>query len=553
MYKSIIGLIIFSTACISFPSDEVFIEPTANFSINFCNFPHSWTASKGKDVTIGVVFSPKEDYFDWGKLVANLAPEASVRVFVKEVFLDSKIDIFDCQVIFLAEHLSENELGRAIKTIKNCREKGIIVVLPAYFGPMKTEQDYTPWRNFIKEASSSDAVIVGIHGRSYQLGNIEFWKSIPVDVFALSRRVDGDRYFGTSSMIESSNLEESSYLVAGAAALLRSLKPALTPKEIKEIFQNRGRKILWMISDVKWTGGEDWQRAWPVLNRDVLKRQEEKLKKNGHRIVEVLERNCFDAALTMGLDPMGYAEWCLKALNIDQAQKMATGKGVIVAILDHMFKAEDPSLKGRIFKAGSVLEGAPVFEPEESLGHGTWMARDLVLVAPDVKIMPVRFCGQGRYGDPELYIKGIEYAVREGAHIISISHQAIPEERQADFDEAINKAAEKGVVVVYIWYQGSRDDVVATKPIEFAPFFTRQDNVYIIGTNFINKSSFPFTWGVSQTAPIVSGVIALMKELAPDLKPAEIRRILQISGKPISSGYQILDALKALHSLKDED
>ncbi len=525
------------------------IEPATDFSINFCNFPHAWSESKGKNISIGIVFNEKEDVQNWVKKVSGLAPESDVVRVEREAFLAGDSSVFEYQVILLGQSIEEADYNKAIKSIKKCGEKDIVFILPAYFGPMEEEKDYSRWREFVKRASENGAVIVGAHGMMYQLGNLSFWKKIPVDIFALHDEVSGDRLWGTEPLIER-ELEKPSYLAAGAAALLRSKFPELKNEEIKNILITRGRKVIWFVSDVKWREDEDWLRAWPVLNDEVLRQEEKKLRENNHKIVETFEACCLDAALIMGLEPMVDGEWARKALNVSKAQKFATGKGVTVAILDHMFEPEDWSLKGRVIKPGSVIEGAPVFDHETELGHGTWMAQELVRVAPDVKIMPVRFCGRGRYGEADLYIKGIEYAAENGADIISISHQPLPSDRQEDFDQAVEEAAEKGVTLVYIHYQGTRNDVVVTKPIEFAPYYAGKEYMYVIGTNLIDEYKFPMTWGVSGTAPLVSGVIAMMKELNPNLTPQEIREILLKSGRELESGYKVIDAVKALKNLK---
>ncbi len=525
------------------------IEPAPDFSINFCNFPHAWTESKGKNVLIGIVSGGMEETQDWVKKVSSLAPEAGLARIEKEAFLAGDNSVFEHHVILLAQSIEETDYDKAISSIKKCLERDVVFILPAYFGPMEKDKDYSRWQEFVRKSSENGAVIVGAHGRMYQLGSLSFWKEIPVDIFALHDEVGGDRLWSTESMIER-ELEKPSYLAAGAAALLRSKSPELSCEEVRNVFQKRGRKVIWMVSDTKWREDEDWLRAWPVLNREVLRQKEKQLQENNHKIVETIEGSCLDAALIMGLEPMVDGEWARKALNVSKAQKLATGKGVIVAILDHMFEPEDWSLKGRVVKPGSVLEGAPVFDPETGLGHGTWMAQELVRVVPDVKIMPVRFCGRGRYGEAGLYIKGIEYAAQNGADIISLSHQPLPKDRQDDFDRAVEETAKKGVTLVYIHYQGNRKDVIVTKPIEFAPYYNGKEYVYVIGTNFIDESKFPMTWGVSATAPMVSGVIAMMKELNPRLTPQEIREILVKSGRELESGYRVLDAVKALQYTK---
>ena len=525
------------------------IEPATDFSINFCNFPHAWTESKGKNISIGIVFNEKEDEQKWVKKVSGLAPESDVVRVERDAFLAGESTVFEHQVILLGQSIEENDYDKTIKSIKKCGEKDIVFIMPAYFGQMEKEKDYSRWREFVKRASENGAVIVGAHGMMYQLGNLSFWKNIPVDIFALHDEVSGDRLWGTEPLIER-ELEKPSYLAAGAVALLRSKFPELTNEEVRNILLNRGRKIIWFVSDMKWREDEDWLRAWPVMNDVVLRQQEKRLQENSHKIVETYEARCLDAALIMGLEPMVDGEWARKALNVSKAKKRASGNGVTVAILDHLFEPEDWSLKGRVFRPGSVVEGAPVFDPETGLGHGTWMARELVRVAPDVKVMPVRFCGRGRYGEADLYIKGIEYAVENGADIISISHQPIPSDRQDDFDQAVENAAEKGVTLVYIHYQGTRNDVVVPKPIEFAPYYEGKEFMYVIGTNLINEQTFPMTWGVSGTAPMVSGVIAMMKELNPNLTPQEIREVLLKSGRELESGYKVIDADRALKNLK---
>jgi subtilisin family serine protease len=252
-----------------------------------------------------------------------------------------------------------------------------------------------------------------------------------------------------------------------------------------------------------------------------------------------------DAGLLLGLTGKGSGQWCIETLKVKEAQKYATGKGVTVAILDHLFDPMDESLKNRMVKPGSVVS-----EPICGLqGHGTWMANDLVKVAPGVKIMPVRIrCRKERGAD--YYIKGIDYAVKNGADIISLSHRAVSKERQADLDKAIARASQKGVTFVYIHYYSTRKDVIVPGPVEFAAWDKGKDMVFVIGTNFIDSHSFPYTWGLSPTAPLVSGVIAMMKELKPELKPLDIKKILLNSTDTTPDGYPILNALKAVQQVK---
>ena len=99
---------------------------------------------------------------------------------------------------------------------------------------------------------------------------------------------------------------------------------------------------------------------------------------------------------------------------------------------------------------------------------------------------------------------------------------------------------------MFIHYYGDRKDVVRPGPIEFARG-DKEEYIYIVGTNFINEFAFPATWGLSPTAPIVSGVIAMMKEINPNLKPMEVKQILLKSHNLNPEGYPLLDAFKAVN------
>ena len=152
------------------------------------------------------------------------------------------------------------------------------------------------------------------------------------------------------------------------------------------------------------------------------------------------------------------------------------------------------------------------------------MAEDLVMVAPGVKIMPIVIAGGSFNGDPGLMIKAIKYAVENGADIISCSQPAIKGDQTA-LDSAIGYAISRGVSVVYINYKGGNKDVIVPGIVEFDAFNKNEERVNIVGTNFYSRES-PITWGVSHSAPIISGVIAIIKEAKPGITPNEITQLL---------------------------
>ena len=74
-------LLPFNTLCRSSTPKEEIVIPTADFSLNFCNFPQAWTISRGKDVSIAIAAQDKKVRKNIAKKVAK-----AVRLTDKAVF-----------------------------------------------------------------------------------------------------------------------------------------------------------------------------------------------------------------------------------------------------------------------------------------------------------------------------------------------------------------------------------------------------------------------------------------------------------------------------------
>jgi hypothetical protein len=500
---------------------------------------------------MGIVRSSKDTLSVPVSEIRKVAPHAEITVIdrIDSVFTGTSGRRYD--IILFPGPFLPGEYKMLEKITGESIKKGTIPVFPAYTGPMEPDRDYTCRRDLIGRLSGMGAIIVGTHGSTFQLGNLEFWKTVPVDLFALNAAVMEDRYWSAQSFIPH-DLRSASFTAAGCFALLKGIEPDLNAVTLKKRIAERCRKIIWAVSDVKYS--RDY-RATPFLSREKVEELRGSLESRGHRILETYPGYVLDAAQLTGISAPGNGEWNFKMLRISRARKAASGKNVVVAILDHQFKDYDPALDRRIVKPGSVIEGKPVFDPETRLGHGTWMARELVRIAPDVQIMPVRIrdVSQGRDAYPLNLIAGIDYAVRNGARIISISHGAVPEAWYPELDRALTDAVNAGVMVVFIHYYGDIQEILVPHPIEYAGFdhprFRGKTFLFIVGTGYFNETSFPHTWGFSQCAPIVSGVVALLMERDPDLKPGEIIRILKETGMRIEGKYPLIDAFRAIQHM----
>jgi hypothetical protein len=398
---------------------------------------------------------------------------------------------------------------------------------------MDPQRDYTNWQNFVKRASNAGCIISGSHGDMYQLGDISFWDSVPVDIFTvMGRDIDGFQPMMPDYKIKQ-NIEKTIYTTSSAVALVKSFYPDLGNSELKQLLRERGRVVYW--SHILIPEGKDGiQIMIPHFDKDYLGKYEDER-------VKVLKKTAFkastlDVASLIGIPEKKYGEWCVDVLNVEELNKKSTGKGVTVAILDHSFNKNSSAIKDRVVSPVSFIEG------EEALcdksDHGTFMAEDLVIIAPDVKIMPIVMTNGNMSGYTESFIKAINYAVENGANVISCSQPAV-KEGQSALDEAIRNALNKGVSVVYINYKGDNKNVIVPGMVEFESVNNNKEKINFVGTNFITKES-PITWGVSHTAPILSGIIALIKYINPHLTPQQIKRILLKESSKNSMGLLVL-------------
>lgn len=176
-------------------------------------------------------------------------------------------------------------------------------------------------------------------------------------------------------------------------------------------------------------------------------------------------------------------------------------------------------------------------------------------------------------------ISAINDAVDKGANIINMSFGGA---NSNSIEAAIQNAYNSGITIVcstgndpdlypYILYPASSDFTIAVgatnynnQRASFSNYGPGMDlvapGVQIYSTSYDSNTqncSYVSYWGTSFSAPQVSGVIALMLSVNPNLTPAEIRNILRNSANKISEytytngwnqevGYGLLDAYKAV-------
>ncbi|WP_261560613.1 S8/S53 family peptidase, partial [Frankia tisae] len=259
---------------------------------------------------------------------------------------------------------------------------------------------------------------------------------------------------------------------------------------------------------------------------------------------------------------------------------------VVVAVIDGGVDADHPKLQGQVLPgAGVGPDAAPDGRRDDDPdGHGTAMAGliagrndngrpEVRGIAPGARILPV---STGAEADSAEVARGIHRAVDLGATVINLSlgagGAATPDEREAvayafahdvvvvasagnveTGDHEINSPANiPGVVSVTgstargdFWQGsslGSQAVIAAPAPGIRAPVPTR------VSPDGLDTGS-----GTSNSAAIVSGVVALIRSARPDLDaPNVIERLIYTArdagppGRDVEFGFGIVDPAAAL-------
>ena len=256
-------------------------------------------------------------------------------------------------------------------------------------------------------------------------------------------------------------------------------------------------------------------------------------------------------------DPIQYA---LAKLHLPEAQALARGRRVVVAVIDTEIDQAHPELAGTIADTYDAL-GTPT--PMEA--HGTGIAgaiaahARLLGAAPEVRILAVRALGGGK-GSTFSIIKGLDWAVDHDARVINMSFAGPSDPALA---RAVASAHAKGRVLIA---------AVGNKGADSPPLFPAADpNVIAVTATDANDrlfapanrgshvaiaapgSLYVMSSGTSFASAFVTGVAALMAERKPDLAPDAAKSILMSTAHHLGPrphddqfGAGLMDANRAI-------
>jgi len=242
-----------------------------------------------------------------------------------------------------------------------------------------------------------------------------------------------------------------------------------------------------------------------------------------------------------------FAQYHVYLTGAHEAWPYATGQSIVVAVLDTGVDTDhelftnnivpgydfiDNDIDPREIAEGLDSNGNGLLD--EGFGHGTHVAGIIKTIAPNISIMPIKVIDSDGVGEMADIISGIDFAIANGARIINMSMSI--SEASANLLDAIDRAEQADVAVVTS--AGNNDSDGLSYPATETKVYT----VTSLGSNLLKSpfsnyatkvdasapgelilsahpnNRYVTRSGTSMAAPVLTGQMAILMEISPNLR-----------------------------------
>jgi subtilisin len=226
----------------------------------------------------------------------------------------------------------------------------------------------------------------------------------------------------------------------------------------------------------------------------------------------------------------------------------ATGRDVTVAIIDSGIDTDHPDVAGRVVESveARVDRNRAVFDPSEagdSAGHGTACAGIIARIAPAAKFASIKVLGAGGLGDGQVFLAGLEYAIKKRYKVINLSLGTTKPQFFAPLHDMLDRAYQAGCIVVAAAnnlpqpsfpsvFSSSLISVIKSDQVDPMKFGFHYGEVIELTAPGVNvRTAWPGggyrnLTGNSFACPHIVGIIALLLEGHPNMTPFQVKSAL---------------------------
>lgn len=310
--------------------------------------------------------------------------------------------------------------------------------------------------------------------------------------------------------------------------------------------------------------------VYRVADQSSVESAIEKLSKDD-RVEIVQNMHVFKTRAKNDNDPYFKLQTNLQQMEIALAHGRATGRDITIGLIDTGVDFDHPDLAGQISKNQNFAE--EISDSFTTDIHGTAIAgvmvakkdnaKGIIGVAPNAKVLALKACWPDKTDDIEAVCNSftlafaINTAIKAGVDVLNMSLTG-PEDPILAL--LLKEAMAKGIIVVAADtgsgkasenFPASLKDVISVRSInKTGPLV---DGITAPGDKVLTTlphGTYDFISGSSIAAAEISGVVALLLELKPNLSLADAHTILQrsklVSKDGLLAGVNANAAVKAL-------